>query len=233
MQTKVENSQLEKWKSILSSEAKKEDIVSDYLLKDIDFEYLTFDRNFTAEQKKKAVSIVVECMLNTSIDRIKSLLCYKNAIVEVSPANIPQFSNFASAAIIVPEILNKTNEPYSYEKLGYFLFSDAKSEAAATKYGENHGKMAVLLDLAILKKENGINVFESSALTNMYCNLEQDLKMKLLTRLCYRIPIIQEAIVTENPQKTVENSMQRVLAYSTYMRRKANTLEVLAFALEQ
>ena len=68
-------------------------------------------------------------------------------------------------------------------------------------------------------------------LTAQYCKLEQDKKMELLQRLCFRIPIIQIAAKSETPVDIIEEYLQKTLAKSTYIRRRSNVLEVLAFAL--
>lgn len=226
--------QIDEWTVILNGSKSDDEIVTDYLTGKIDFQTLTkCDNDFSENQKNEAVEIVIESLNHKPIDRIQELLKSKECIEKIVPANIPQFSNFASATIYVPELLVNSDEPYSYQQLGYSLFGDAKSDAAATKYGENHGKMAVLLDLATIEKGDHGKEFKPTVLAYHYCQMEQNEKMDLLTRLCYRIPIIQISALNDDPEKTAEQHMQRVLSYSTFLRRRSNTLEVLAFALEQ
>lgn len=115
--------------------------------------------------------------------------------------------------------------------MGYSLFSETKSDGAAEKYGQNHGNLAMQLGLAATAKMERKTVYCPTPLTAKYCQLDQTKKMELLQRLCFRIPIIQIAVTSETPIITIDECLQKILAKSTFMRRRSNVLEVLAFAL--
>ena len=222
-----ENKEL--WDNILNQKTASDIIVMQFLLGKLNLDYLS--ANYQTVEKEKCITILINSLLSTSISRIRSLLLSEPFTNEISAANIPQFSNFATAVIYLPELLLVSNTPLTYREMGYLLFSDTKSDVAAEKYGQNHGNLAMQLGLASIKKHNYKNVYVPTPLTAQYCKLEQDKKMELLQRLCFRIPIIQIAAKSETPVNIIEEYLQKKLAKSTYIRRRSNVLEVLAFAL--
>lgn len=225
--------QMALWKRLINNEMSNDEIVIDYLVNELQFQFL-IEHGIVGDitRQQELVARIVNALLSTSTTRIRELLRSKNLVNGVSPANVPQFSNFASAAVYVPELLCD-NDWISYKELGHLLFSESKSDGAATKYGENHGKIAVAFDLAYIKKNGSTRGFSPTLLTKYYCNLEQNEKMELLTRLCYRIPIIQMAVISDDPHKEVDYVLPKVLAESTYQRRRPNVFEILALAIDE
>lgn len=222
------------WISILNGSMDCSTVAISYLTGQAQTEFLTRNRDkIFCEQVLKAVNILISSLMNVSIQQLRSEFksCKDLKIIEKS--NIPQFSNFATAAVCVPEVLVRSKTVLSYKELGAELSPDSKSKYAMEKYGENHGKLAALLGLAEIKKGAGCNKFIPSALSNRYCQMAQCDKMVLLTRLCYRIPFVQHAVVTDNPEQFVSDSLRTLLAPSTFNRRISNAQEILAFALEK
>lgn len=224
----LEISQEDRWRSVLCGASSPEDIAFDYLTGKLALNCLT-EKN--EESIYKGVNILINTLVTIPIFRIKELLTVGYAVPCITASNIPQFSNFASIAVYLPTLLVSTKEPITYCDLGYALYSDTKNDGAAIKYGQNHGNLAVQLDLAQLTKKERKKAFKATILTSTYCKLEQCEKMELLQRLCFRIPIIQAAAISENPTATVEGLLAKTLAESTRNRRRSNVLEVLAFAL--
>lgn len=217
------------WDSILSQQTPSDTIVQQFLVGKLDLDFLS--ANYKPAEKEMCIITLIDALINTPISKIRLLLLSEKITTEVSATNIPQFSNFASAVIYLPELLLVSYVPLTYRELGYSLFSETKSDGAAEKYGQNHGNLAMQLGLASIAKIGSRKGFCSTPLTAQYCQLEQTKKMELLQRLCFRIPIIQIAARSEIPIDTIDECLQKALAKSTYMRRKANVLEVLAFAL--
>lgn len=217
------------WDNVLNQTMPSDAIVLQFLIGKLDLDYLS--TNYSTDEKEKCITTLVSSLLSTSISRIRELLASEPFTNEVSAANIPQFSNFATAVIYLPELLLISSTQLTYREMGYSLFSETKSDGAAEKYGQNHGSLARQLGLASIKKVEHKNIYCPTPLTAKYCQLEQGPKMELLQRLCFRIPIIQIAAVSETPTDAIDECLQKTLAKSTYMRRKSNVLEVLAFAL--
>ena len=218
-----------RWDSVLSQTMPSETIVLQFLSGKLDLDYLA--ANYQTNEKEDCIATLVNALLSTPVSRIRELLSSELFTNEVSAANSPQFSNFATAVIYLPELLLVSRTQLTYREMGYSLFSETKSDGAAEKYGQNHGSLARQLGLASIEKVDQKNTYCPSPLTATYCELEQNQKMELLQRLCFRIPIIQIAAVSEIPTDVIDECLQKTLAKSTYMRRRSNVLEVLAFAL--
>lgn len=228
------DSQHEKWSSIIEKKSDYLSIAIDFLTGQIRTEFLVEHKDtFFGGNIQEAIETLIHSLEKITIGQLCYALKHCTNLKPVDKSNIPQYSNFATAVICVPEILVKSSEPLSYKALGSELSPESKSDYAIEKYGENHGKLAVALGLAEIKKIAGCNKFYPSALTSPFCHMTQSDKMALLTRLCYRIPFVQQAVVTETPEQKVVESLQKVLAPSTYSRRIANAQEILAFALEK
>lgn len=224
----LEISQGDRWCSVLCGESSAEDIAFDYLAGNLALNHLA---GKDKEMACKGIDALINALVNTPIFRIRQRLSVGYTVPCITASNIPQFSNFASVAVYLPTLLVSAKEPITYCELGYALYSDTKNDGAAIKYGQNHGNLAVQLDLAQLVKKENKKAFKATILTSKYCILEQCEKMELLQRLCFKIPIVQAATISENPIATVEDLLAKVLAESTRDRRRANVLEVLAFAL--
>lgn len=218
-----------------SSPVNKNRILLDYYCNALSLSQLENDISVYKQKKEMLVDKLIGILLETSIEEIKLLLAVnRNKIEKATPKNIPQFSSLPIATIIVPNYLNEHQYGVDYMKLGYTSYSQCVSDGAAQKFGENHGKTAVLLDLAkIGKDKNGKSAFFPSLITDKYCSLEPEQKTELLARLCYKIPIIQKAVIADDPIKVVDTVSKKVLSESTASRRRPNILELLAIALDQ
>lgn len=222
-------SKQESWDNVLNQTATSDTIVLQFLVGQLDLDYLS--ASYKPEEQEKCISTLISSLLGTSISALRDLLSSNKIAHEISAANIPQFSNFATAAIYLPELLLNSHTQLTYREMGYALFSETKSDGAADKYGQNHGSLAVQLGLATTIKACRKSAFCATPLTAEYCKLEHSSKMELLQRLCFRIPIIRVASISDAPAKLIDEYLLKALAKSTYIRRKSNVLEVMAFAL--
>ena len=224
--------QQEKWEAVIQKTLDTDTIAIDYLTDQLQFQFLYEHKiEFTNDDILIAVNTVIETLENITIPQIRRLLKNNNSLKNVASSNIPQYSNFALAVICVPEKLANSNTSFTYQELGYELLPDTKSDGSAYKFGENHGNLAMLVDLASITKKNNLKAFTTSVLTKKYCHLENKEKMELLQRLCFRIPIIQHSVVTPNPKKTVDTYLSQHLSQATISRRRSNVLDILDFAL--
>ena len=221
--------QKELWDNVHSQATPSDTIALQFLIGKLDLDFLS--ANYQSDAQEKIITSLIDSLLSTSITRIISLLKAASSTNEATAANIPQFSNFATAAIYLPELLLSSDEPLTNRELGYALFSETKSDGAAEKYGQNHANLAMQLGLAALTKVDRKKVYCPTPLTAKYCQLDQSEKMELLQRLCFRIPIIQVAVKCCASDDAIDECMKKTLAESTYLRRRSNVLEVLAFAL--
>ena len=112
----------------------------------------------------------------------------------VSASNVPQFSKLDSA-FRVPEVLSALHEAQTFEALGLYLdFAPNKKVSANKKYGENHAKLATLLDLAEITSTPIMRVSET-CFGNLFCNLSDERKWSVAARLAFRIPVVQRILI--------------------------------------
>lgn len=228
----VKVNQYNAWKSVIENRIEPEAIATQFLTDQIQIDYFSeCEDELSKPETTIAMHRVIEALNSLSVDQIRSLLKNCGYLKEVSAASIPQYSSFALAAMCVPDVLISSDTALSFRELGYKIYPGSKSDTAADKFGENHGKFATLIGLARVTKKNNHKAFAPSSLTDLFCKIEQTEKMDLLQRLCFRIPIIQHAVITSNPQKVIDKYLQQLLSTTTANRRRTNVMEVLAFAL--
>ncbi len=167
-------------------------------------------------------------LLALPLEKIPALLLQYSAIHEVTTGNIPQLSDLSIALYRVPRVLVEANVPLSYEELGSSIYPSRLSGAQG-KYGEGHGKLATALDLASCAKQNHHWRFASAPMGKLFCELPQEDKDQLLQRLCYRVPIIQHMVTSNDPIAEMDRCLS-ILAETTRKRRRRNVLDLYAFA---
>ena len=122
----------------------------------------------------------------------------------------------------------------SFEELGYYLgqlHDNMKDGSVAQKkYGENHAKLATLLDLACISKNGNQSRIYTSVLGRRFYHLSADKKKDLIKKLCLRIPIIQSVFKTGSVLQIYEE--MKILSASTQNRRRSNVENVLRSIIE-
>lgn len=220
------------WRFVLKEKVSPDAMILNYLTGKLILKDLV-EESENQQQKiiDEGITILISALTNTPIPRIIELLTSVPVEPSISASNIPQFSNFASAAMYLPTLLIDAQTPITYCEMGHALYSETKSDLAAEKYGQNHGNLAVQMDLAQLTKKGQKKAFEPTILTPKYCQLKQEEKIEVLQRLCFKIPIIQVASISKDPIAKIDECLGKALAESTRDRRRANVNEILAFAL--
>ena len=148
---------------------------------------------------------------------------------EVSKDNIPQYSNLSDAMFGVIQILVDSGEIMTFEDMGYYLgkiHSDGESNVVAQKkYGENHSKLATLMDLAVIGKNDNRATDYASVLGKKYYQLDSEKRSELGKRLLLRIPIIQNVFVKQSIAQ-IDRDME-ILSVTTKKRRRSNVINVI------
>ena len=207
-------------------------MLSKYFTKEIDLQcllYCNIQCNITAEE---AAEKLIRILLATPIESINNILKDASEREAVTAENIPQFSDIAIALFHVPTVLADQNRPLSYEEMGQLILGGDKNATADKKYGENHGKLAALLDLAIISKDSNSATISSSVLGKQFAKLTNDEQFDIASKLVYRIPIIQNAILCTDANESIESDLS-ILAPSTRARRISNVRELLALAKQE
>lgn len=149
----------------------------------------------------------------------------------ITSANVPQFSRIESA-YRVPEVLLAIGEAQEFENLGIYLdFDSSKKPAANKKYGENHAKLATLLDLADIVSEGKMTVIPTD-FGKFFCELDEREKEAMAARLMLRIPIIQHLIAGDSETASIGCQL-KPFSETTKKRRLPNVRTLVRMIGEQ
>ncbi len=217
---------------ILSSKQQRTELLSKYLTKLIDLECLSANNNCCSADTIKIAGAVGQALLSSSLSELIDILKVADKREPVTTDNIPQYGDLSIAMYLIPDILTKS-EHLGYIELGKMIFyKEGKKNEAYRKYAENHCKLAALLDLAVIKKKppSGYEI-TSSVMGRYFSLLPIEKKDELLPRLCLRIPIIQEALISQDYRRSVNSSLS-ILSESTRMRRKTGIMNLIAFTID-
>jgi len=225
------NQHIDYWLSFYEGRIPTEKVILDFLCKNCSLQTLE-ESSIPYGQKLNISRSLLEALLRSPLKALPILLHKAGCIECVSPANIPQYSNFASALIYLPKLLNDNMESMTNKEVGYALHQDCSNDIAAKKYGENHAKLAIACGLATATEKEGYAAVQISLLGSAYCEFDSEDKLNILQRLCYRIPVIQKAVVSGNAIDSIEESLL-LLSESTRKRRRHNVYELLSFALDE
>lgn len=144
--------------------------------------------------------------------------------IEVTPANIPQFSNFNSLDNVLRVLIDSGIDDIDFECLGYFLINKDAKEGAKRKYGENHYKLAASLGLTY----PGLRLRATPVGFAYYAIKDSDLKAQIVAKLCLRVPIVQQALLSPPMEPfNMYETLRICLAESTAKRRRPNVKDLL------
>ena len=147
---------------------------------------------------------------------------------DVESIDVPQFSSFDAATNRLPEILEFAPEGLVFKEIGYQLVK-SPNDSAGTKYGENHAKLAEMLDLVEIHSRP--SKVTSTKLGKYLLGFQPEEKKELLKRLLIRQYIIRK-LIYEAGKGSVEY-MNEVLSLSksTAARRGRNVKMLLDYIL--
>lgn len=199
-----------------------------YFEKEIDFQCMTY-RNSECRDIDKIAARFMEILLKYSVEEIADIIILSGNLEKVSKDNIPQFSSLEEAEYEVNGILVESGEEMSFEDVGYYLgrihSEEEANVTAQKKYGENHTKLAALMDLAVIGKNGNRAAVYASVLGKQFYQLEKREQENLARRLLLRIPIIQNAFIKESVAQ-IDIDMN-ILSPTTGKRRRSNVINVL------
>ena len=206
-------------------------ILSAYFAKDLDIQCLTYNNKLCIKKTpEKIAEWFTQLLLSTSIYSIANLIAKTEERDIVDASNIPQYSNFDDATNGVIRILIESSEEgITYNKMGYYLNGKQRNEVANRKYGENHAKLATLLDIAIINSPKNSAFISSSVLGQTYYSLSTENRELVLARLALRVPVIQSILIDAMNGKTSVNEHLIHLSDQTQKRRKSNVVTILEY----
>ena len=220
------------WEELINDETRHIELIEKYFSKEIDLQCLKYENSECGDNPIIFAKQLVHILLSVSVADIINVIKNISDREDVTAENIPQFSDLATAMYLVPKVLNESNLPITYAEMGRAILGGDKNDIADKKYGENHGKLAALLDLAVVSKDSVSATIYKSVLGEVFCTLSSQEKDDLLTRLCLRIPIVQNAICSNNEELSIQNDMS-ILSATTRTRRMSNVKDLINFVKQQ
>ena len=174
----------------------------------------------------RVFNILSSIELTTLLNSIKQ----RDYSIAVSPAGVPQFSDFFDGMVRVNELLEFAEDGLSFYDLGYQIVK-ANTEGACVKYGENHSKLAKMADL--VKIERHSNCLVSSTAWGRYLSyMDFSEKSDVLKKLILREYIVQKIIYESFSGKVIYTYVVSCLAASTATRRRSNVKYLVEFVLK-
>lgn len=152
---------------------------------------------------------------------------------DISIDLIPQFSNFEDGTYRTVELLVANgNKGVTFDELGIML-QGKRSDAANKKYGENHAKLAELLDLVTITFDRPRKIFLTK-LGEISSKRSLVEKQNILKQQIFRMPIIKDIIINHSQKEfSIINYLLNLnLAETTAIRRSSNIKTLFEYLKE-
>lgn len=159
---------------------------------------------------------------------------YSSSEVHLNSSDIPQFSSFKDGALILPAFLKANNNPgYTFIEIGRLLCTSGKKDAAYTKYGENHAKLAELLGLVYITS-NPRHVYLSD-IGSRFLTLSEYNQRLFLKYQIYNMSVIKCLFnVCLNKNISISDFLLNIseLSTSTIVRRSSNIKKLIKILID-
>jgi hypothetical protein len=205
-----------------------------FLTKEIDLGCLDYRNKECQLTSVEAAAIILDALKNTPVklllEKFKEI--DKNRLENVTPENIPQFSNNDYTFKILLSTLIHCTDGCTFDRLGYLINREGKNSIAAKrKYGENHAKLVAQLGLAKVLYTNRRSTVKITTLGKLFYNLDDAAKKDIFIKLCLRVPIIRDQILSNHNSGILIKEFS-VLSKKTQIRRGSNLRSVLKYIRE-
>lgn len=163
-------------------------------------------------------------LINYDIDKMIGFI-NDSFYTELSPSKIVQFSDFEKGTSQLVQVLYVNSEGMNYPSIGRILVR-SEDLNAATKYGENHSKLARDFDLVKIS-EHKPAIVKLSRFGECFAYLEKIEQEELLRKLALRDPLIKNIIAkaAKGPVYYIEEC--NCLSESTKIRRRSNVKKLI------
>lgn len=223
------DSQLLTWNNAYIGTIDTDTIITQYYAKDLDLQCLKYSDSKCNNIGTENISDwLCKILLSKKISELYECITRIKCFDEITASNIPQFSNYEDAAFnVIKNLIESGEKGMSFEDVGYYLGKSKENEVALRKYGENHSKLACLLDLTVVSTVGHSYIISPSVLGYSYYKLTREEKQKLSARLLLKIPIVQKLLLTAYYRKTSISDFLDVLSGQTRIRRKPNIVAIM------
>ncbi|WP_297638634.1 hypothetical protein [uncultured Clostridium sp.] len=184
------------WDSIVNKKVDKNEILKLYFTKKIDLQCCNY-RNSICNDVDRYSKYIVELLLETEISDIVKIIGESNDLEEVSKSTKFKLKDHSEAIDKVIKILKKEKgRIYSIEEIATGL--EKSSDEKTLKDIEENLKFAALLDLVQMTGIKSKAKIRLSNLGEIYYEYSEEKREKIIMRLLFRIPDIQQAFLNEN-----------------------------------
>lgn len=223
--------QQKSWEDAYLSKMPLDEAIGLYYQKEMDLQCLSYPEIECSHFSKEVIAEwFSEKLRSVSINEVFEIVRNNPSKEDILPSNIPQFSNLADAYFKTPDILVCSGQSMFYDELGIYLDNGKeKNKVAQRKYGENHSKLAALLDLVVIIAESHSYKVSISVFGTAYNKKSEEEKKKLVARLFLRIPIVQKMLIDALSAKIYIDDELTCLADQTKKRRRPNIASIIEF----
>lgn len=219
-----------KWLDAYHGLLDEEEVIRKYFIQEMDLQCLTLPNGACSEvDKKEIVKWFINLLENTKFDSIIRII-KDQTFMNIMPANIPQISKVEDAIFETVRILHGIGEHTTYSELGYYLDGKNKKDVARKKYGENHSKLATLLDLVEISEVDHKYKITTSLLGESYITLDDERKKALVSKLMLRIPMLQHMFRDSLEKEVMIEDYMICLSETTLNRRKGDIYKLVRYA---
>lgn len=203
---------------------------------DDDFDYLEaflkkkdFTKRILKNGSNDQIETFCKLLLNYDIERIVSIIddSFYN---ELTSSMIIQFSSFKNGTTGLVQLLYNKKGGLSFPEIGRNL-AGSEELGAATKYGENHSKLAKEFDLVTITDFKPTTV----KITNFgkcFAFFDETDQLRLMRLLGLRDPLIQNLIIKAKKGIVYYTNECNCLSESTKVRRRSNVRKLLELIFE-
>lgn len=202
-----------------------------YFTNEIDINCLKYSNAECEIEASSVANYVKDILIKYTIEEIVDIIRSSENNEEVTKFNIPQISDIDIAIYDVIKILMDSKlERIDFKDMGFYLSDESKSktktELALQKYGENHSKVATLMDLTCIIKSGIKSYIYPSELGKIFYELEDVEKENLIPKLLLRIPIVKNQVIDIDGIDTITRDLE-VLSNTTKKRRRSDVKNML------
>lgn len=211
------------WKTFLDGTVGVEETLRAYFTKELDLECLRYENSACAVSQAEVAAKLCRAILDTDLEDLVALLAESDQREEVTKENIPQLSLLPEqAALETAEVLRQVGESVTFEELGHYMTRNKpdfkQNPTANKKYGENHGKFAALLDLALVERGGTSARVSLSGLGKYVSALPLKERSHIARKLLLRIPVVQNYMIMGQKEEIIDRDMD-ILSAETKKRR--------------
>ncbi|UDQ98285.1 hypothetical protein AAEX28_15055 [Lentisphaerota bacterium WC36G] len=199
------------------------EVIGKYFTQEMDLQCLTYKGHKCYNiPKGKIAKWLCQIILSHELDDIWRSILNSEINDKINQSNIPQFSKFSDGTIGALKLIKQYPSGVGFAQLGKSFDCVAKNEIARRKYGENHAKLATLLDLAVINNVGNTAKIELSVFARSLYSFNEEDKNDIITKLILRIPIIQKILHEAQKKKIKLTDYMSMLSKTTITRRMSN-----------